>query len=178
MKVFETIESPKAAPTPEAPAAPIPMIMNCPACGVRHIDEGRFATHPHTTHSCQSCGVNFKPALVPTVGVEFLPGYQNQEGIVAEARKLRGLLSDLVSVVRCREDTGPALLAAELHLKKTDGMPDLQEIELYFNPRGRLNLDKLTEEIVKVVSRGGLNPADEMDARFNVRDLLTKHGRS
>jgi hypothetical protein len=57
---------------------PIPMRLPCEKCGALHIDEGRFATEPHETHVCQSCGLTWKPARVPTVGVAFLPGYKNE----------------------------------------------------------------------------------------------------
>ena len=57
--------------------APIPMILTCPACRARHIDEGEFAVKPHHTHACQSCGMVWRPAIVPTVGVQFLPGFVN-----------------------------------------------------------------------------------------------------
>ena len=57
--------------------APIPMLLWCPVCHARHIDEGEFATKSHTTHACQGCGMVWKPALVPTCGVQFLPGYKN-----------------------------------------------------------------------------------------------------
>lgn len=60
----------------EAPK-PIPMILTCPACGARHIDSGAFATKVHHTHSCQSCGLTWRPAVVPTVGVQFLPGFKD-----------------------------------------------------------------------------------------------------
>jgi predicted RNA-binding Zn-ribbon protein involved in translation (DUF1610 family) len=57
--------------------APISMLLWCPACGERHIDSGEFATKRHHTHACQSCGVVWRPALVDTVGVQFLPGFKN-----------------------------------------------------------------------------------------------------
>lgn len=59
--------------------APIPMILFCPACKERHIDEGYFERKAHTSHSCQNpkCGITWKQALVPTVGVSHLPGYLN-----------------------------------------------------------------------------------------------------
>jgi hypothetical protein len=57
--------------------AGIPMILTCPACGGRHIDEGEFATKLHHTHACQHCGMVWRPALVATVGVQFLPGFKN-----------------------------------------------------------------------------------------------------
>ena len=61
---------------PEA-EPPIPLLLHCPLCSARHIDEGRWATRPHHTHSCQSCGHTWRPAVVDTVGVQFLPGFKN-----------------------------------------------------------------------------------------------------
>lgn len=49
----------------EEPPTPIPMILTCPSCGVRHVDEGEFATKPHHTHACQHCGLVWRPAIVP-----------------------------------------------------------------------------------------------------------------
>jgi hypothetical protein len=54
------------------------MLLNCPACHARHVDVGEFATKPHRTHCCSACGVVWRPALVPTVGVQFLPGYEHE----------------------------------------------------------------------------------------------------
>ncbi len=53
----------------------IPLILHCPSCGERHIDEDEFATMPHATHACQFCGLVWRPGVVDTVGVRFLPGY-------------------------------------------------------------------------------------------------------
>ena len=58
---------------------PIALRLNCPACGELHIDEGELATKPHHTHSCQKCGLTWRPAVVHTVGVRFLPGFKNEE---------------------------------------------------------------------------------------------------
>jgi predicted RNA-binding Zn-ribbon protein involved in translation (DUF1610 family) len=58
---------------------PLPMLLWCPACGKRHIDVGEFATEPHHTHACQHCGMVWRPTVLPTVGVQFLPGFKNQE---------------------------------------------------------------------------------------------------
>ena len=55
----------------------IPMLLWCPNCGQRHIDVGEFATKVHHTHACQICGMVWRPAIVPTVGVTFLPGFKN-----------------------------------------------------------------------------------------------------
>lgn len=57
---------------------PIPMRITCPDCGELHIDEGEWATRIHHTHSCQACGLTWRPAVVPTVGVRFLPGFKNE----------------------------------------------------------------------------------------------------
>lgn len=43
-----------------AKLAPVPMRITCPDCGELHIDEGEFATKPHHTHSCQSCGLDLR----------------------------------------------------------------------------------------------------------------------
>jgi uncharacterized Zn finger protein len=57
---------------------PIPMILTCPFCGERHIDEGIWTTKEHHTHACQHCGMVWRPAIPPTVGVQFLPGFKNK----------------------------------------------------------------------------------------------------
>lgn len=61
----------------DVPPAPIPMILHCPDCSNRHVDEDEFADRPHHTHACQHCGMVWRPAVVPTVGVRFLPGFKN-----------------------------------------------------------------------------------------------------
>lgn len=68
---------------------PIPMRLNCPECGELHIDEGRFATKVHHTHACQHCGAVWRPAVVPTVGVRFLPGFRNEPPKVASVIPIR-----------------------------------------------------------------------------------------
>lgn len=56
---------------------PIPMLLTCPCCGERHVDDGEFATKVHHTHACQHCGTCWRPAIVNTVGVQFLPGFKD-----------------------------------------------------------------------------------------------------
>ncbi len=77
-------------------ASPVPMLLFCPMCHTKHIDEGEFATKPHHTHACQGlvrneeydekhgkvmrrCGHVWRPAIVPTIGVEALPGFINAQ---------------------------------------------------------------------------------------------------
>ena len=60
---------------------PIPMLLWCPGknCGERHVDKGEFETKSHHTHACQHCGHVWRPAVVPTVGVQFLPGFKDEK---------------------------------------------------------------------------------------------------
>lgn len=59
--------------------APVPIRLHCPECGELHVDVGPWATRRHHTHSCQVCGCTWRPAVVATVGVQFLPGFKNEE---------------------------------------------------------------------------------------------------
>lgn len=69
---------------------PIDMVLHCPACGLQHIDhdetrEGRigiddqpnsnsplpnWTNPPHRSHLCHGCGYIWRPADVPTNGVQ------------------------------------------------------------------------------------------------------------
>jgi hypothetical protein len=60
-------------------AEPVPMLLHCPECRARHVDVGEFATKHHHTHACQSCGMVWRPAIGPTRGVQFLPGFKNDD---------------------------------------------------------------------------------------------------
>lgn len=64
--------------------APIHIWITCPRCNELHVYgvDARgvdWATKPHHTHTCQGCGLTWRPAKVPTVGVRFLPGFSNEE---------------------------------------------------------------------------------------------------
>lgn len=56
---------------------PIPMILNCPKCGMQHIDapepDSGWDNPPHKSHKCRpqdgGCGTVWRPADVATVGV-------------------------------------------------------------------------------------------------------------
>ena len=68
-------------------SAPIPLVLYCPGCHTLHVDEGDFAPgpngepakKPHHTHACQNCPLVWRPAIVNTVGVRFLPGFKNEK---------------------------------------------------------------------------------------------------
>lgn len=64
-------------PLGRSDAGPIPLRLTCPQCGALHVDRGEFATKPHHTHACQECGMVWRPAVVETVGVQFLPGFKD-----------------------------------------------------------------------------------------------------
>ena len=68
-----------ACPICGARRDPIPMLLTCPICSARHIDRGEFETKVHHTHACQTCGHVWRPAIVPTVGVQFLPGFRDSK---------------------------------------------------------------------------------------------------
>lgn len=71
---------------------PVPMRLPCPECGRLHIDSGVWADRPHHSHACQYCGAIWRPAVIPTVGVRFLPGMRNEPDAGASA--LRDHLPD------------------------------------------------------------------------------------
>lgn len=65
----------------------IDMILHCPKCGVQHVDapelnpyrnaehygaapEARWMNPPHRSHLCHGCGCVWRPADVPTNGVQ------------------------------------------------------------------------------------------------------------
>lgn len=52
--------------------SPIPMILHCPACLSQHIDapDGDWTNPPHRSHLCARCGHIWRPADVPTEGVQ------------------------------------------------------------------------------------------------------------
>ncbi len=72
-----------AAPAaPVAESEPIPMLLFCPRCGTQHIDAPEVVSDarpvlyadawtnpPHRSHLCRGCGMIWRPADVPTVGV-------------------------------------------------------------------------------------------------------------
>lgn len=58
-----------------AAQGPIPMVLHCPRCHLQHIDAPDERTpdwqnQPHRSHLCHGCGLIWRPADVPTIGVE------------------------------------------------------------------------------------------------------------
>ena len=67
------------------------MLLWCPECGKRHLDEGTYAHQAHHTHACQHCGHVWRPAIVCTCGVQFLPGFRNDPVITTPGLSRKGL---------------------------------------------------------------------------------------
>lgn len=91
------------------PSTAIPMILYCPICHARHVDEGDYSTKEHHTHACQNCGNCWRPAIVPTVGVQFLPGFKNDP--VSFAKHIMGCPARTISDAKCSCDAVRAGLA-------------------------------------------------------------------
>lgn len=90
--------------------APLPLILYCPLCHTRHIDEGEQTTKPHRTHACQNprCGHLWAPAVVPTVGVWTLPGCLNTVELVAPLEAVAFTDARVDRIKRHRADRGAA----------------------------------------------------------------------
>lgn len=90
-RIDKHVESLLASAPPAPQAAPIDMVLHCPACGMQHVDapsvdhtprwqdeeggwhcaETRVWTNPpHRSHLCHGCGHVWRPADVPTNGVQ------------------------------------------------------------------------------------------------------------
>lgn len=75
---------------------PIPLRLPCERCGNLHIDVGEFATKPHHTHTCQHCGLTWRPAKEHTVGVQWIPGWKNAEPPEAIPGWKAGAIGELI----------------------------------------------------------------------------------
>ena len=55
----------------------IDMLLWCPKCKTQHVDapqpEQGWTNPPHATHTCQGCGLNWRPSNALTNGVQSLP---------------------------------------------------------------------------------------------------------
>jgi rubredoxin len=80
--VIQNLPETVAAPTSEV--EPVPMILHCPVCGTQHIDQPQpekdWHNPPHRSHECQSCGHIWRPADVPTTGVESIKTKGQRDG--------------------------------------------------------------------------------------------------
>lgn len=120
---------------------PIPMRLFCDKCGVLHIDEGEFATKPHHTHACQFCGNVWRPAIVATVGVKFLPGFKNEPASPSPE------LTQLVKAARWFEKNAEGIKAdvSSAHSNSRQGASEwMVEDDREFRKELRDNFEALT----------------------------------
>lgn len=81
----ECLSAAIAASTQDTASQPIDMLLYCPRCGLQHVDapeplvefdnrmgtrSGGWTNPPHKSHLCHGCGCIWRPADVPTNGVE------------------------------------------------------------------------------------------------------------
>ncbi len=78
--------------------SPVAMILFCPSCGMQHIDapdlEKGWDNPPHRSHLCGGCGHIWRPADVPTVGVDTIWTYSSNDS----HPPIRGWANGLVPV--------------------------------------------------------------------------------
>lgn len=111
-----------------ADVTPLDMVLHCPACGLQHIDAPQFEytenragyserervwdNPPHRSHLCAGCGHVWRPADVPTNGVEHVKTHgQNDSPLIRpylrtaiNADELRRKLSGKVASVETLRD--------------------------------------------------------------------------
>lgn len=142
---------------------PIPMRLTCPECGELHIDV-LFKEKPHHTHACQACGMVWRPAIVPTIGVQFLPGFKDA-AIAGEsffvAPKPAGepmqVVLDQIRAERHRQDAqwgGPG--HDDLH-KHRDWTKFIEEhndraSKVIADAKGRPDLDQYRKQLVEIAA--------------------------
>lgn len=73
--IGERLRTALAAMPSQPVGEPVPMVLHCPRCHVQHIDAPDERTPdwqnpPHRSHLCHGCGLIWRPADVPTIGVE------------------------------------------------------------------------------------------------------------
>lgn len=110
-----------AACLPHLP--PLDMVLHCPRCGHQHVDAPDPAkgwnNPPHRSHLCHGCGCIWRPADVPTCGVErvatagsadsWAPGDPTSARSVVIVRLIEELRADEgdTVVINCENPEGP-----------------------------------------------------------------------
>lgn len=115
-------------------------VLRCPkpACGALHIDELKFATHPHVKHLCNRCGRNFRDAS---------PSISNP---LADAHKTLGIAPapDPVAVerpleLRAAEFGAIALWPSNKAIVSSTGAPEDAGIHVHaWDPSGEQVIDE------------------------------------
>lgn len=82
--------------------APVPLAIDCPACGKEHVDTVDpvtgidWATRSHKTHLCLHCGVLFKPYDHATVGIALTRTEAEQAVLDAWAEDERAYVAERI----------------------------------------------------------------------------------
>lgn len=83
------------------PVPPIDMVLHCPKCGLRHVDEAEgegddeattqrldvWRNPPHRSHLCHGCGHIWRPADVPTNGVAAIKTHGTNDSAIAQPQQ-------------------------------------------------------------------------------------------
>ncbi len=97
------------------PVAPIDMVLFCPACGKQHIDapdphpelrnihEVPWTNPPHRSHLCHGCGHIWRPADVPTNGVQAVKTVGKADSPIVEPAELAACKRD-AELAACKRD--------------------------------------------------------------------------
>jgi hypothetical protein len=94
----------------------VDMILNCPACGLQHIDapsEG-WDNPPHRSHACLGCGEIWRPADFPTNGVATIETRGKADTWIGERAGNHRSVAVAVKRIMERKDNRIALLEADL----------------------------------------------------------------
>ncbi len=126
---IERVASALAREREQGARPPLPIRIHCPECGKLHVDDGEWMTRSHHTHSCQACGATWRPAVAPTVGVQFLPGFRNAESPPRQARWGSGPLSGS-QFAPSHEPMGPDRVEFTLRAPAPEGTSDVDASNL------------------------------------------------
>lgn len=131
----------QAATAQASEPQPIDMVLFCPACGKQHIDapkprralplgdgygtevviEAEWTNPPHRSHLCHGCGHIWRPADVPTNGVEAVKTKGKADSpIAAPARAVEPLTPEDVKELMGNIDTLIASVNEAHHAKSED----------------------------------------------------------
>lgn len=114
-KVWETQMRP-ALQAAIAAQGPVPMVLHCPRCHLQHIDAPDERTPgwqnpPHRSHLCHGCGLIWRPADVPTIGVERTQTTGKSDAPFTQP-------GDAVDPGRTRGESNPLLATARRNIRQ------------------------------------------------------------
>lgn len=84
-------------------AEPIDMVLHCPACGMQHIDAPKdhplnpWLNPPHRSHLCHGCGHIWRPADVPTNGVQAVKTKGKADSPIVQPGQAEPTMADAIA---------------------------------------------------------------------------------